>query len=111
MNNKRFTRLSELFYQLPVVVAGCLLSLSAMSNDTRIGAAQVKITPPVGTPMAGYYYERGVDKVHDDLFSKALVIEKDGNKIAIVSCDLIGISAEIVAEVRKLQEKMKQESR
>ncbi|MEJ7767258.1 MAG: neutral/alkaline non-lysosomal ceramidase N-terminal domain-containing protein [Chitinophagaceae bacterium] len=105
MKNIRYPGLSELICQLPLVIAGCLFSLSAMSNDTRIGAAQVKITPPVGTPMAGYYYERGVDKVHDDLFAKALVIEKDGTKVAIVSCDLIGISAEIVAAVRKLVQK------
>jgi neutral ceramidase len=65
----------------------------------------VKITPPVGTPMAGYYYDRGADKIHDDLFARALVIEKDGTKVAIVTCDLIGISAEIVAEVRKIIEK------
>ncbi len=68
----------------------------------RVGAASVKITPPVGTPMAGYYYERGVDKIHDDLYAKALVIENGGDKVAIVTCDLIGVSAEIVAEVRKL---------
>ncbi|MEP6844623.1 MAG: neutral/alkaline non-lysosomal ceramidase N-terminal domain-containing protein [Panacibacter sp.] len=84
---------------------GCLLTVTTFANDLKIGAASIKITPPVGASMAGYFYERGVEKIHDDLFAKALVIEKNGSKIAIVSCDLINISASIVAEVRKLVEK------
>lgn len=88
-----------------LLLTGWLLALTAFAADVRIGAASVKITPPVGTPMAGYYYERGVDKIHDDLFAKALVIEKDGSKVAIVTCDLIGISDQIVAGVRNLIQK------
>lgn len=82
-----------------------LIPFYTFAGDLKIGAAAVKITPPIGASMAGYYYERGVEKIHDDLYAKALVIEKDGSKIAIVSCDLIGISANIVADVRKLVEK------
>jgi hypothetical protein len=88
-----------------LLLTGWFLTLTAFAADVRIGAASVKITPPVGTPMAGYYYERGVDKIHDDLFAKALVIEKDGSKVAIVTCDLIGISDQIVAGVRNLIQK------
>jgi hypothetical protein len=86
-------------------IFSCLLSADAFADDLKIGAASVKITPPVGASMAGYYYDRGVEKIHDDLFAKALVIEKDGVKIAIVECDLIGISASIVAEVRTMVQK------
>lgn len=87
------------------MVTAMLVSLTLFADDLRIGAAAVKITPPVGASMAGYYYDRGVDKIHDDLYAKALVIEKDGSKIAIVSCDLIGIQAPIVAEIRRLVQK------
>ena len=78
-------------------IASCLLvvmmmTISAYADDLKIGAASVKVTPPVGTPMAGYYYERGVEGIHDDLYAKALVIEKDGMKIAIVECDFVSIS-------------------
>ena len=84
---------------------GSLMTLPAFSDDLKIGAASVKVTPPIGTPMAGYYYERGVEKIHDDLYAKALVIERDGIKIAIVECDFVGISEYIVNKVRKLVEK------
>ena len=67
-----------------------VLTQSIYAGDLKIGSAKVKITPPEGTPMAGYYSDRGAVGVHDDLFARALVIEKDGSKIAIISCDLIG---------------------
>jgi neutral ceramidase len=91
---------------LSLLISGMLfLTMAISADDLRIGAAAVKITPPPGIPMAGYYYERGAEKIHDDLFSKALVIEKDGKKIAIVSCDIISVSEDIVAEVRSLVQK------
>ncbi len=96
---------------METIRAGILLIMSCISifrvtaQDVQIGAAAVKITPPLGTPMAGYYYERGVEKIHDDIYAKALVIGAGGTKVAIVSCDLIGISATLVNEARRLIEK------
>jgi hypothetical protein len=94
-----------LFKITTCLLLGSLITLSAFADDLKIGAAAVKVTPPIGTPMAGYYSERGVEKIHDDLYAKALVIEKDGVKIAIVECDFVGISEYIVDKVRKLVEK------
>jgi neutral ceramidase len=90
-----------------VLFPGMLLlsSRSAFSADLKIGTAAVRITPPEGTPMAGYYSDRGATSVHDDLYAKAMVFEKDGSRVAIVSCDLIGIPAEIVAAVRNIASK------
>ena len=59
-----------------------LVAAPASAGGLRAGAAAVKITPPVGTPMAGYYHARAAEGVHDDLYAKALVIEKDGTKAA-----------------------------
>jgi len=72
--------------------------------DLRLGTAAVKITPPPGMPMAGYYYSRAAEGVHDDLQAKALVLEKDGAKAALVACDLASLSRPIVEEARKLIE-------
>jgi hypothetical protein len=87
------------------LLIGSLIPLSILADDLKIGAASVKVTPPIGTPMAGYYYERGAEKVHDDLYAKALVIEKNGIKIAIVETDFVGISDFIVDKVRQLVKK------
>ena len=89
-----------------LLVIICLLPLKTFAGDLRIGAAAVKITPPIGIPMAGYYFERGAVKIHDELYAKAMVIEKDSSKIAIVTCDLIGLPIDIVSEARVLAEKL-----
>jgi hypothetical protein len=69
------------------------------------GAAQVDVTPPPGCPMAGYYSQRGAEGTHDPLFAKALVVEKDGTKAALVSLDLISTTFGMVEESRKLIER------
>jgi hypothetical protein len=79
--------------------------LELLGDDLKIGSAAVKITPPDGTPMAGYYSDRGATGVHDDLWAKALVLEKNGSTIAIISCDLIGLPYEMVARIRQTVEK------
>src|SRR5262245_44750239 len=59
-----------------------LVTPPAWSEELRVGAAAVGITPPDGTPMAGYYHERGSDGVHDGLFAKALVLDSGGSRAA-----------------------------
>lgn len=75
------------------------------SENLLVGSAAVKITPPPGIPMAGQYFERGATGIHDDLYAKAMVIQKKDSKVAIVSCDLVKVTAELVAEARRLVEK------
>ncbi len=97
-------KLTEIFSKV-FLLSIFIFPLTTFAGDLKIGAAAVKITPPVGIPMAGYYYERGAEKIHDDLYAKALVLEKDNSKIAIVSCDLIGLPIDIVTEARALAAK------
>ena len=78
---------------------------SAHADDFKVGAASVDITPPVGTPMAGYYAERLSKGVHDRLLAKAIVLERDGKKAALVSLDLISTSIPMVEEARREVEK------
>jgi hypothetical protein len=47
------------------------------------------------TPAAG---------IHDDIFAKALVLEVNGRRAALVACDLISLRREIVAETRRVIE-------
>lgn len=72
----------------------------AVAADLRVGASAVVITPPEGTPMAGYYSTRLSEGVHDDLYAKAVVIEQGGTKAALVSCDLISMPRGVVEAVR-----------
>jgi neutral ceramidase len=70
------------------------------SADTRVGAAALDITPPLGIPLAGYYHERGAEGVLDPLFCRALVIERDGQRAALVTLDIISITRPITDAAR-----------
>jgi hypothetical protein len=77
----------------------------AAAAEPRAGAAVVTINPPLGTPLAGYYSPRGATAVLDDLHCKALVLEQDGTRAALVVCDLISLPRRTVVDARKLIEK------
>ena len=79
----------------------CVLSVAALSGEFRAGAARVVITPPVGVPMSGYYYERAATGVHDDLYAHALVFALKDTPMALVTCDLIGMDAHLVSKARQ----------
>jgi neutral ceramidase len=79
-----------------------LFSVTAFAQGLRVGAAEVVISPPVGTPMAGYYATRLSTGVHDDLHAKAIVIASGEQRVALVACDLVGIPPAVVEEARAL---------
>jgi hypothetical protein len=82
-----------------------MLAVAALplpAQQLLAGAAQVVITPPQGMPMAGYYSPRSSTGVHDDLHANALVLRQGKVTVAIVSCDVIHMPAQIVAQARRL---------
>lgn len=58
-------------------------------TSLKAGAAAVIITPPAGSPMAGYYHPRGAEGTLDDLYAKALVLDDGATRVALVTLDLI----------------------
>lgn len=78
-----------------------LLSAGAFGAELKMGVAAVKITPPLGAPMAGYYHGRAADGVHDDLFAKAIVLDDGKTRVAIVACDIVSLSNSVVTQARK----------
>jgi hypothetical protein len=67
----------------------------------RFGTAAVDISPPPGTPLAGYYHERASEGVLDPLYCRAMVIESDGTRAAFVSLDLISVTRAITDAARE----------
>jgi hypothetical protein len=90
--------------QLTSLVVLLLISRVVCAAGLRAGVASVVINPAMGTPMAGYYSPRAAAGVHDDLHAKAIVLEKDGVKAAMVSCDLLTLPRSIVVEARRIIE-------
>lgn len=84
-----------------VLIATCL----GQAGELRVGRAAMFFTPPQGMPMGGYFALRLATGTHDDLYAKALVLEKGGVKAAIVACDLESIPRKINDAARKLIQK------
>ncbi len=70
-------------------------------NALRAGAARVVITPPIGTPLAGYFEPRPSTGVLDDLHAHALVLGNGQQAVALVSCDLLSIKRSTVLTMRR----------
>ncbi len=79
-----------------------LLSTCSWAGDLRVGRAEIDITPPPGIPMGGYFYVRVNTGVHDPLHAKALVLDSDGVKVALVACDLESLPHRFVAAAEDL---------
>ena len=78
-----------------------LCSMGAVSAaQMKAGTGKTDITPPLGTPMAGYFYERLATNVHDPLYAKALVLENGEQKMVLVTVDNVAISSECTANAR-----------
>jgi hypothetical protein len=76
---------------------------SPLRGETRAGVGEGNITPPAGTPSAGYGNRlgRGMTGTHDSLLARALVLD-DGNKtIAFVGVDHLGYNSAMVQAVKK----------
>jgi len=69
----------------------------------KAGLARIDITPPVGGPMQGYAARtHGSEGIHDPLYAAALVLDDGCTKLAILSCDLIGMPQERTDTIRKM---------
>ena len=69
----------------------------------RAGFSKIDITPPVGVYLTGYILRDEPSKgVHDNLYARALTLEDvdAGEKAALVSADLLGLSRESVERIR-----------
>jgi len=65
------------------------------------GFSKVSISPPIGAPLAGFAARQGMcEGIHDELFSRALVLENNGKTVAFVSLDVLAVSSEFTDRVR-----------
>ncbi|MGI8914372.1 MAG: hypothetical protein ACR2JY_11435 [Chloroflexota bacterium] len=70
-------------------------------GSLRCGLARRDISPPVGIDLSGFLARTGPCLgVHDPLTATALVASDGAMRVALVSCDLIGLGAAFVRRVR-----------
>jgi neutral ceramidase len=71
----------------------------------KAGAARRDITPPIGIPLAGTGTVRLGTHVEERLHVRALVLEQNGLRHAIVTADVLGFSSQMVVRVRRYCQK------
>jgi hypothetical protein len=111
-NNKKtefhrdLRNMTALILALMCAVAGGAAGAADVGKPVlfQAGRAQVKITPPLGVSLAGYFHERIAESVRDDLFARAVVIGNGETRLALVSLDLISITEEVTRSARELIE-------
>ena len=86
---------------IALAISLLLFHHGSVRAQIRVGVSTVDISPPLGTPMAGYYSARGCTGLHDPLYASAMVIENDSTRVALVALDLISTTRELVDAVRQ----------
>jgi hypothetical protein len=76
-----------------------------MPPALRAGAARIDITPDLArfphVDLTGFIARQNpATSVRDPLYARALVLDDGTRQLAIVSCDLLGLSQELVDELR-----------
>lgn len=69
-------------------------------SELWLGCSQVDITPPIGWRMAGNYYEKFNQGVHDPLYAKTMVWKQHGVQAALVMCDVCSVPSPVTSRIR-----------
>lgn len=68
----------------------------------KAGFAKVDVTPPLGSPVAGYYRERYADGILDPIELVALAVNDGENTAVIITADFLGMWEKWATEIRNL---------
>jgi len=75
------------------------------NGSLKAGVTKDIITPPIGTPLAGYAFKKENSiGIHDELYVRALVLEQEKTKVALAVCDIIGFEESLVGKIRAMVE-------
>lgn len=85
-------------FAMAAQVAGTLLAAEGGSLKVGVGASVT--TPYLDEPMAGYYYERFADGVHDDLYARSLLIDDGRARVVLIACDLVRLPRTAAQDAR-----------
>ena len=78
------------------------VNAGTFAADLRAGLSKIDITPTEPVRMAGYESRKEPSKgVHDPLGARALVLEKDGQHLALVSIDSLGFYNDTAEPLRQ----------
>ncbi|MBR3837716.1 MAG: hypothetical protein IKJ74_06170 [Clostridia bacterium] len=72
------------------------------ASAIRCGFGRQDITPPLGSPLVGYYRPRRAKGVISPLMIRAAMFEANGKKALVIAMDLCLMTKDLSAEIRTL---------
>jgi len=94
---RRFVVALGVFALSCVVLLGC-----AEEPKMKVGFGEKVITPPVGTPMAGYRRAGVSTGVHDDLYARSMAVEgEDGTAVVLMTLGIINLGEKFMDRIRE----------
>ena len=87
------------YYKKTVATWDTLPEAQTEGDTLKIGWAKVNITPPVGTPLAGYGKRRGMKytAVHDSVWVRTFAFDNGTNQAYFVTLDMLIAPMSVVA--------------
>lgn len=87
-----------------ILVVLCFATAASAQGVLRAGVGKADITPPIGTPLAGYGARAAKPStgIHDPCEARALVIDNGAVKLAFVAVDHLGFDHGMVQRIRAL---------
>jgi hypothetical protein len=71
-------------------------------ENLRVGVASIVVNPPLEVDLSGYAGRvSGCKGVHDDIYTKALVLSNGETEAAIISVDVLGFALLTVQQIRR----------
>ena len=86
---------------LLVLLATGTLSAADLAPSLTAGAATSNITPEIGLDIIGGFSPIPSTHIHDELHARCLVLDDGQTKIALVVCDLLGLSRSLCLSARQ----------
>ncbi|WP_347158935.1 neutral/alkaline non-lysosomal ceramidase N-terminal domain-containing protein [Pontibacter chitinilyticus] len=80
-----------------------------LEGDTlQVGWAKVNITPPVGTPLAGYGKRRGMryEQVHDSAWVRTFAFNNGSHTAFLVAVDMLIVPMRVAAQLEQAYPKL-----
>ena len=71
------------------------------ASSFKAGFARVNVTPSMNTPIIGYYVERRVEGVLDELEANAVAFELNGKRAVVISVDNCAIGEARLTSARE----------
>lgn len=68
----------------------------------KAGFARTDVTPPLGTPISGYFLERHAKGVLDPLYANAVAVSNEKETVLLIAADLIGIRRPYAERIGRL---------